>query len=199
MAPLPDTRYTLLARLADPSDVSAWAEFTQIYEEAIYRYSRSRGLQDSDAWEVVQQVLLVVHRCVGAWRPSGEAGSFRAWLLRTARRVCLRCLRDRAHADRALGGSSLLEKLNALAEPDRGGSADQLDWQRWALCWAAGEIEREVEPQTWRAFWLIAVEGVGPAQVANQLGMTIGAVYAAKCRVLGRVRRRVKEFPRSEQ
>jgi len=59
MANLPDTRYTLLARLSDPNDLSAWSEFAEIYEDAIYRYSRSRGLQDSDAWEVVQHVLLL--------------------------------------------------------------------------------------------------------------------------------------------
>jgi hypothetical protein len=46
---LPDTRYSLLARLSDPGDVAAWSEFIEIYEDAIYRYSRSRGLQDSDA------------------------------------------------------------------------------------------------------------------------------------------------------
>ncbi|HEV3342884.1 MAG TPA: sigma-70 family RNA polymerase sigma factor [Pirellulales bacterium] len=194
MTQLPDTRYTLLARLADPRDVAAWSEFTQIYEEAIYRYSRSRGLQDSDAWEVVQQVLLVVHHAVGDWRPSGRAGSFRGWLHRTARRVCLRCLRDRRRADRALGGSSVVERLHGIAGPAPSERALELDRRRWAFCWAAGEIEREVEAKTWRAFWLTSVEGVAAAQAADELGMKVGTVYAAKCRVLARVRQRVREI-----
>jgi hypothetical protein len=88
-------------------------------------------------------------------------------------------------------------KLHAFAAPDRAGSLDGFDWQNWALCWVAGEIEREIESRTWRAFWLSAVEGIAPADVASRLEMKIGAVYAAKCRVLARVRQRVQELSRS--
>lgn len=195
---LPDTRYSLLARLSDPGDVAAWSEFIEIYEDAIYRYSRSRGLQDSDAREVVQHVLLVVHEAIGDWRPSGHAGSFRGWLIRTARRVCLRSLRDRSQCDRAVGGSSIVEKLHDLAAPDEADETDERDWQHWAFCWAAGQIEREIEPATWRAFWLTAVEGTAAVEAAERLGMRIGTVYAAKCRVLARIRERVQELSRSQ-
>src|SRR5579872_5075170 len=143
---LPDTRYSLLARLIDPGDAQAWSEFVEIYEDAIYRYSRSRGLQDSDAREVVQHVLLVVHRAIGRWQPSGRAGSFRGWLLRTARRVCLRSLCDRSYRELAVGGSSVIERLQDLAAPDCSDEGDERDWQKWAFCWAAGEIERETDP-----------------------------------------------------
>jgi len=196
---LPDTRYSLLARLSDPGDVAAWSEFIEIYEDAIYRYSRSRGLQDSDAREVVQHVLLVVHEAIGDWRPSGRAGSFRGWLIRTARRVCLRSLRDRSQRDRAVGGSSIVEKLHHLAAPDEADDTDERDWQHWAFCWAAGQIEREIEPATWRAFWLTAVEGIAAVDAAERLGMKIGTVYAAKCRVLARIRERVQELSRSQR
>ena len=194
MPQLPDTRYTLLARLSDPCDVAAWTEFTQIYEDAIYRYSRSRGLQDSDARDVVQQVLLVVHRAAGKWQPSGRTGSFRSWLRQTARRVCLRRLRDCRRADCAVGGSSVVERLHGLADAVPSGQAEELDRRRWAFCWAAGEVEREVEPKTWRAFWLTSIDGVPAAEAADQLGMKIGAVYAAKCRVLARIRQRIQEI-----
>ena len=89
MPSLPDTRYSLLARLVDPADAAAWSEFTSIYEEAVLRYSRNRGLQDADAREVVQHVLLAVHQAIGDWKPTGRPGSFRAWLARTAHRICL--------------------------------------------------------------------------------------------------------------
>lgn len=198
MPVLPDTRYSLLARLSDPADAAAWAEFQETYEDAVYRYSRSRGLQDSDAREVVQHVLLVVHQAIGDWQPSGREGSFRAWLFRTARRVCLRSLRDQSQRDRAVGGSSVVDQLHRLAAPDAPGATEDLDWQRWAFCWAAGQIEREIEPASWSAFWLTAVEGISPAEAAQRLGMRIGTIYAARCRVLARVRKRVQELLRSE-
>ena len=199
MASLPDTRYSLLVRLSDPGDIAAWSEFKDIYENAIYRYSRSRGLQDSDAQEVVQQVLLVTYQVVSEWEPSGRAGSFRSWLLQTARRVCLRALRNRSHCDRPVGDGSLVAKLHNLAASDGPGDADHRDWQRWALCWAVGQIEREIEPATWRAFWLVGIEGVPPADVAQQLGVKVGAVYSAKYRSIARIRKRVEELSRSCQ
>ena len=76
MPSLPDTRYSLLARLVDPDDAAAWSEFTSIYEEAVMRYSRSRGLQDADALEVVQNVLLAVHQAMSRLDTNRPAWKF---------------------------------------------------------------------------------------------------------------------------
>jgi RNA polymerase sigma-70 factor, ECF subfamily len=199
MAFLPDTRYSLLARLGDPADAAAWSEFVQIYRDAIYRYSRSRGLQDSDALDVVQNVLVVTHQAVGEWQPSGQSGSFRAWLVQTAHRVCLRVLRERARCDRAIGGTSVIQQLHDAADPDLEMDADEADWQRWAFCWAAGQVQGEVTPATWNAFWLSAVEGVTAEEAAQKTGLRIGSVYTARCRVIARIRERVDELSRRER
>jgi RNA polymerase sigma-70 factor (ECF subfamily) len=198
MPPLPETRFSLLARLAEPADVDAWSEFLAIYEQAIYRYARSRSLQDADAWEVVQQVLLAVHQKIGEWRPEGRAGSFRCWLLETAHRVCLRALRDVRRPDRSHGKTEIAGHDHFLAEPiDARGRSD--DWERWAFCWAAGFVEREVESSTWQAFWLTAVEGASPAEAARRLGVKIGSIYTAKCRVIIRIRELVQTLSRSDE
>jgi RNA polymerase sigma-70 factor (ECF subfamily) len=193
-----DTRYSLLARLAEPADMAAWSEFVQLYQQAIFRYSRSRGLQDADAWEVVQQVLLVVHRKIGQWRPSGQRGAFRSWLLKTAHCVCRHSLRDHFRDDRAAGGMSIDERMREVpmaAEP----LEETRDWERWALCWAGGIAEREVEPATWQAFSLTAIEGVSAAEAAARLGIRVGSVYTARCRVLTRIRELVRELERGDQ
>jgi RNA polymerase sigma factor (sigma-70 family) len=196
MALLPDTRYSLLARLSEPGDVAAWSEFTSIYEEAILRYSRNRGLQDADAQEVVQHVLLAVHQAIGNWKPTGRPGGFRTWLARTAHCVCLRTLRNRQKCDRATGGTSVISRLGEIEDRDSGVEDEERDWQQWAFCWAAGQVQREVAPATWQAFWLTAVDGSPPGEVGAQLGMTTGSVYAAKCRVLARIRGRISELSR---
>lgn len=90
---LPETRYSLIARLARSEDVATWEEFLETYESAILRYCRSRGLQDADARDVSQQVLISVQKAAERWKPSGRTGSFRAWLFETARRSCLKALR----------------------------------------------------------------------------------------------------------
>jgi RNA polymerase sigma-70 factor (ECF subfamily) len=197
MTTWPNTRYSLLARLADASDGDAWQAFQSIYQPAIYRYARHRGLQEADALEVVQEVLAAVHRAMDGWKPTHRAGSFRAWLGEAARRLTLQVMRQRDKRDRATGGSSApiaLELLETPALPTQ----DDEDSQRWKFFCAAGCVENEVHEATWRAFWLTAVEGKSAAAAASELGWTVGNVYSAKCRVLNRIRRRVEELSEDE-
>ena len=60
--------------------------------------------------------------------------------------------------------------------------------------WAADEVKGEFAPTTWRAFWLTAVEGRSPADVAAELGLSVGAVYIARSRVLARLRHRIEQL-----
>lgn len=196
MPGMPETRYSLLARLADPADADSWSEFVMTYEQVVFRYSRSRGLQDADAWDVVQKVLLLVHQKIGQWQPNGEPGSFRGWLLRTAHHVCQRAVRDALRVDVAAGGSSHSKKLlDVPAETDEPAGRD---WQEWAFCWAAQIVRTEVEPLTWNAFSLCAIEGVAAPNAAARLGVKVGSIYTAKCRVMARIRELVQELSRDD-
>lgn len=184
---LPDTRYSLIGRLADADDLEAWNEFVRVYQGAVLRYCRVRGVQDADAADVAQQVLLAVHRAAEDWVPSGHAGSFRAWLFETARRSCLAALRRRAK----LPESIPMGADEPICDPE----ADvEADWQRWAFCAAAQHVQTLVEESTWQAFWLTAVQGFSAADAAQQLGVSIGALYTAKCRVMARIREYVKQL-----
>lgn len=196
MAQLPDTRYSLLARLAEPADAAAWSRFAETYEPAVFRYARSRGLQDADAWEVIQRVLIVVHQRIGEWNPSGSPGSFRSWLMRTAHHVCQQVSREVRRRDRSAGGDSTNERLHdvAIVIDDDESKA----WEHWAFCWAAGMVQEEVEPVTWKAFWMTAVEGAAASEVASRLAIKVGSVYTAKCRTLTRIRQLVDELSRSD-
>ena len=73
MAKLPQTRQSLLLRLRQRSS-DAWPEFLEVYEQAIYSFSRSRGLQDADAWDVTQEVLSAVDKKIGSWDNDPEKG-----------------------------------------------------------------------------------------------------------------------------
>jgi RNA polymerase sigma-70 factor (ECF subfamily) len=53
-------------------------------------------------------------------------------------------------------------------------------------------MQAEFQPATWKACWALVVEGKNGAQVAAELGMTLDAVYAAKSRVLRRLRRELE-------
>lgn len=74
------THQTLLSRLRrSPSDQAAWSDFVQRYGRKIYQWCRFWNLQEADAEDVTQTVLLEVARQMNMFEYD-PAGSFRAWL-----------------------------------------------------------------------------------------------------------------------
>ena len=89
MAPLPETRNSLLLQVRNPRDAAAWEQFVAIYRPAVYRLARREGLQDADAEDLAQGVLLSVSKAIGEWEKDEKRGTFRAWLLRVARNAII--------------------------------------------------------------------------------------------------------------
>jgi len=204
MSTLGETRYSLLLRLHDANNGEtgrdeAWREFVELYEKALFRFVRSKGLQDADAIEVVQQVLMAVHRSVDGWS-SDRAGSFRAWLLRVASNQAITVIRKKYRQRMLTGGTTVNKVLEATPSNSHQDAADEeeFQWRQWAFCWASSRVQHEVADRTWQAFWLTAVEDEPPAAVSEKLGISIGAVYAAKCRVMQRLRDAASEIDSSE-
>jgi RNA polymerase sigma factor (sigma-70 family) len=202
----PDTHHSLLERLADPADGLAWQHFEDCYQSAIYRLARSRGLQPEEAKDVVQEVFLAVHRRAAQWKPSGHPGSFRAWLAETTRRQVFASLRFREK-----NGRSLLEvddpiTPNAEHGDDEYGNDEYGDdehgdgeprgkeRQEWLFYQAVAEIEKEANPQHWKAFWMTAIEGVDTATAAQTLGLKIGTIYSIRSRLLGLIKERIRSL-----
>jgi len=195
MTPLPDTRYSLILRLPTVEDAAAWREFVGIYEPVVYRFARRRGLQDADARELVQNVLVRVARAVGGWKPDQRRGRFRTWLLCIARNQLVDVFRARQRREVAAGGTSMLARLSSHA--DRPGTLDEelnLENQRVQFRWAAARVRESVQERTWQAFWLTSVQERPVEAVARELGLTPGAVYIARSRVIARLRQEVQQL-----
>jgi RNA polymerase sigma-70 factor (ECF subfamily) len=195
----PTTRASLLLRLCDSEDHEAWVEFVTLYEPVIYRSLRQRGLQDADARDVMQELLLAVSHSIGRWEPKKRYGSFRGWLKRVARNLTVNWLRQCPRRPVPIGGSELQSLLDMLPA---GNDADSIEFDRElrrTLFLRAGErVRTEVRPATWDAFWATAVEGKSTAEAASNLGMSVEAVRVARCRVLARVRAAVAEWEKTE-
>src|SRR6516164_7838440 len=91
----PTTRASLLLRLCDSEDHEAWVEFVTLYEPVIYRSLRQRGMQDADARDVMQDLLLAVSRSIDRWESRAGQGSFRGWLRRVARNLTVNWMKQR--------------------------------------------------------------------------------------------------------
>lgn len=199
MADLPQTRQSLLIRLQDSASDTAWSEFVEVYEQAIYAYARRRGLQDADAWDVTQGVLAAVEKKISEWQHGADRGSFRGWLFRVARNIAVDKISSQSR--RAVGsGDSRVAR--ALAEhADRSQQQSSMFWydyRRKLLHWAANRVKSDYQESSWQAFWLTAVEGQKAEVVASKLGMSIGSVYAAKFRIVKRIRQVVSTLDDKE-
>ena len=197
MTTTPTTRASLLLKLRDPRDHEAWVEFVILYEPVIYRMLRKFGLQDADALEVLQELLLAVSRSVDRWTPGPAYGSFRGWLRRVTRNLVVNWVRRK---QRQLVTTSLdLDALLIEGESIEGDESRQFDSEvhRSLFHRASDQVRIEVQPQTWQAFWEVAVSGREVSEVAARLGLTAGAVRVAKCRVIARLRDAVDKLKES--
>jgi RNA polymerase sigma-70 factor (ECF subfamily) len=195
MPPVPTTRPSLLLRLRDAQDHEAWVEFVSLYEPVAYRLLRRHGLQDADAREVMQELFLVVSRSIDRWDPAEERGSFRGWLRRVARNLVINWIKHRQRRVTPTGGSdwqAMLDNLPADVEPETIEFDQEL--RRALFHQAAERVRGEVRPATWQAFWETGVVGTSPADAAKKLGMEVGAIRVAKCRVLARLRAALSEL-----
>jgi RNA polymerase sigma-70 factor (ECF subfamily) len=183
----PLTRPSLLVRLRDAADAPAWEQFVRIYAPLLYGYARRHGLQDADAADLTQEVLLVVSQAIRRLDYDPRRGSFRGWLLTVVRtRLCNFLDRRRI---RPGPDSDATARLDAVAAPDANPDAWwQEEYERQLFAWAAEQVRSSVEPNTWEAFRLTAVEGRPAVETASRLSLTVAAVYMAKSRILARLR-----------
>ena len=192
------TRASLLFRLRDSQDHEAGVEFVSLYEPVAYRLLRRHGLQDADAREVMQELFMAVSRNIDRWDPAKERGSFRGWLRRVARNLVINWLKQRERRAAVTGGSDLQAMINSLpANPGPESALFDQELRRALFQRAAEKVRREVQPATWQAFWETAVVGTPPVDAARKLGMLVGAIRVAKCRVLARLRAAVNEMERT--
>ncbi len=177
------TSASLLARLgADPNDGASWDEFVRRYGRQVLGWCRHWRLQDADAEDVAQDVLLRVARQMRTFRYDA-ARSFRAWLKTVAHAAWCDWLEAQKRPGRGSGDSGVLELLGTIAARDDLLRALDEEYDRELLEAAAAQVRLRVAPATWDAFRLTALEGRPAAEAAGQLGMKVATVFVAKGRV----------------
>ena len=186
------THLSLLAE-AQAGSQQAWSRLVELYQPLLYGWLRRQNVPHDDAQELTQEVLAVVVKEIGQFDHEGRPGGFRRWLKEITVHRALGFLRARKIRIVAPGGSTFLEQLHQLESP-----ASSLS-RRWDGEFDLHVLRRlleglgsEFEPDTIAAFRKVTLEGVAPDQAAQQLGMSVGAVYSAKSRVLRKLRKEAK-------
>ncbi len=190
----PRTRPSLLLRVRDLGDQKSWQEFVELYGPVILRYLRKVGVPDHDAPDLAQDVLRIVVQQIG--RFEYDAGrSFRAWLRTIATHRAYRFFAEQGRRPLTPGGSDQMAAIQEIPVADAEQDAlIEAEWRTRRLEMAMKQVCQEVTGPAWRAFELRYLEQLPPAEVAERLGMKIGAVYTSLSRVLKRLREAVEEI-----
>lgn len=174
------TSPSLLVLLRQANDFQAWERFVQLYTPLMYHWARRLGLQEHDAADLVQDVFTILVRKLPEFQYDPNKG-FRNWLYT----IFLNKWRQRARVG-TFGEAG--NDLDHLPAPEDRNTVDEIEYRRYLVSRALHLMQTEFAPNTWKACWEHVVVGREASDVAAELGISAGAVYVAKSRVMCRLR-----------
>ncbi|QJW96607.1 RNA polymerase sigma factor [Frigoriglobus tundricola] len=177
------TRVTLLHRLnQDPNDQLSWAEFVRVYGPTIRVWLMHWGLQDADAQDVAQNVLLRLTAKLPQFQYDPNK-SFRGWLKTLTHHAWHDFVTEAGRRTRGSGDTSVLDQLQSIEAREDLTARVEATFDKELLEVALVRAKARVADTTWQAFKLVALEGVSPQAAADQLGVRVSQVYLAKHRL----------------
>jgi RNA polymerase sigma-70 factor (ECF subfamily) len=177
------TSSSLLYRVQqDAGDQAAWSAFVERYGPRILAWCRNWQLQESDAQDVTQEVLLQLVNKLRRFQYD-RSRSFRAWLKTLVHHAWQDFLEHRRRAGLGSGDSAVWERLDCVEARESLEQQLQEVFDREVLEEAMARVQQRVAPHTWEAFRLLTFEGLSGAEVAPRVRMQVTMVYVARSKV----------------
>ncbi len=178
-----ETHVSLLLRLRqNPTDQTAWDLFVDHYGGKVLAWCRAWRLQEADAQDVTQAVLLKLAVTMRDFAYDPEK-SFRAWLKTVARHAWIAFVDSRQRPGVGSGDTRIQEQLLSVAARDDLLKRMEERFDQELLEEAGRRVRLRVEPRTWEAFRLTTEGGLSGAEASTQIGMRVSQIYVAKRRV----------------
>jgi RNA polymerase sigma-70 factor, ECF subfamily len=165
----PKTRPSLIIRLADRADQSAWWSFVETYEPFLNHLVSRQGVPPAHVADVTQQVLIAIAKGVARWRDDGQEASFRRWVCHVARNVV----------------------INHQEQPFDPAAEQKYEYE--LIVWAAERVRAEFAASSWQAFWDTMIQQRSVTEVAKELGISPGSIYMSRSRIIKRLREIIAE------
>lgn len=185
------TRPSLLLELRDVENAVAWERFVDLYTPLVFQFASKRGLQEADAADVTQEVMKAVAAAIQKFEYDPARGGFRNWLFTVARSKLNNFLQQQRNNPMALGGTTMFRRIQ-----EQPAGEEESEWNHQyrlrMFHWAAETVRGEFQAPTWEAFWQTAVLNRPVGDVARGLGLSEGAIYIARSRVIARLRARIE-------
>lgn len=181
-----ETSLSLIEGLAKGKDQEAWKRFLNIYSPLMIRWNLNCGLQQYDAEDVAQEIIMYVFNNIDRFKRL-RTGSFRKWL----KTIATYKIRHIKRARKLV----LLEEYSKYDFKEPQGSFEWgEDYYESIMQRGLEIIETKVKKSTWEAFLGVYIQNIDPEEVAKKLGISRNAVYIANGRILGRLKRILNKF-----
>ncbi len=192
------TRQSLILRLHDWKDQRSWDEFYRSYHKLIFAVARQSGLNEEEAWDVVQETIITVAKQSKEKVYDPGRGSFKAWLLRITQ---WRIEDQRRNRGKEQGNTDMTED-----QPEEELHTDthfeqlwEKEWQENVMRAALARVKLKVSPRQFQIFDFNVLHDMDAAEVRRRLGVSAAQVYLAKHRVGAALRRELEELQRQER
>ena len=188
------TPTSLWDRVLD-GDSAAWEKLVDVWTPCIFEFCRRKGIQEADAGDVVQQVMIRVFRFRDKFSKEAEGQRLKAWLLMIIGQVIADYYRQFAGKNRAQGGSDMADQMANLAETlDTASAADSLDGEPLfdAGLWMARTLDiirEDVTEQTWQIFEMFKIQDRTAKEVGERFGLKETTVRQRVFTVTQRIKR----------
>ena len=182
------TSFTLLDRLARGTDQEAWGRFVELYTPLLLNWCQRIGLSDADAADLMQTVFVTLYEKLPEFQYDATR-SFRGWL----KTVLMNSWRNQARKQRrgTPGAQGSLDP-DSIPDTDPRLQLDEAEYRSHLVRRALTLMHESFEPSTVKACWEFVVHDRPAQEVAEELGLTVNAVYLAKSRVLRHLRQELQ-------
>ena len=184
------TRSSVLRAVANTENEAAWQRFFDLYAGFVFSIARSKGLNDTDADDIVQMVFSDLVRNLPSFKYDREKGRFRSYLAALVKwRVIDRLKAVRRDAD--LKADFMEEAKSAATTEDE--DFEEREWQSAAMEETLRRIKPEVRPEHYAAFVASAVEGQDTDVVTKLYGISRDSLYQIRKRLTVKLREKLAE------
>lgn len=189
-----NTRSTLLQRLKEGGNESAWQEFYDIYGRLIFSYCLHFNISYAEAEDLVQEICIKIFRQILKFDYSPDRGRFRGWLKTITHNAAIDYLRRKQYRKRT--ASDYRIHLEIKQEVDFASTTElwQEEWEKALYEAALEQVRKRVGEDTFQVFQRYVLKNIPAQEVAVAAKLEVNAVYAVKHRVLRYLREEVSRI-----
>jgi RNA polymerase sigma-70 factor, ECF subfamily len=186
-----DTRVSVIVGVCR-QDPERWREFDAIYRPILFAYLRKRGVEESQANDVIQDIFVKVLDNIHTY--DRARGRFRSWLFSLAHNTLIDHARRRARYHKAL--DEWVARMLRATHSDSLRMAEE--WvkihREKILDHALATVRARSSAKAWSCFEQRLLRERPAAEIGTELEIEPSAVYVNASRVLEKVRAVCEEF-----